>query len=123
MKVTIHDFIPGGTVLDYLSRPRFFYDPPHVIAQVESEHIGLSLEITGELAVPVGHKTYTNYIPPDVAEAIRAGNIEPSLFPWFALRLVVDGTAMDDIWTGDSLPKTEKALVSWLRKQAEKIRP
>lgn len=122
MKVTIHDFIPGGTVLDYLSRPRSFYNPPHVIAYLEGERTDLSLEITGELRVPVGDKVYTNHIPLDVAEAIRVGRVEPSLFPWFALRLVTDGAATDDVWTGDSLPKTEKALVSWLKEQVEKIR-
>lgn len=120
MKITIHDFIPGGSVLEYVTRPDRPYAPGLKVAEVEGEYVDLSLELTGDLKVESGGKTYTCYLPPQVADAVRKGEVKPLAFPRFALMLVVDDAVMEEVWAGDTLPKTKESLVQWLRRKAEK---
>jgi hypothetical protein len=98
----LHDFRPGADVYDYFTRGR---ESDGLVAELKGHRRSLALETVGELFVEHRGKAYTGSLPPGLAEKLRKGEVDPRLNPWFAVRLVAGGAAVDDLWVGHVLPK------------------
>lgn len=108
----VYDFRPSASIYDYFNVPR---EQQRTIATLKSPDAYLALEPTGALQVEYQGHTYTDQLPVDLIEHLKSGELEPSLAPWFVVRLLVNDEPIDDIWIDDSLPGSLVGLKELMR--------
>lgn len=110
----IHNFRPGADVFDYYVED---CQSDGLVAILRGPKLSLLLEATGELLVEYGGRRYTESLPRRLAELLKAGEVEARLNPWFAARVMVDNNVVDDVWVGEELPGSYKALKEFMLEQ------
>jgi hypothetical protein len=116
----IYDFVPGADALDYYVAGR---EPGGVVAELKNGSSSLVLEATGELRVTYNDRVYTESLPPRLVRLLKAGEVEASLSPWFAVRQVENGMAIDDVWTDGELPGSYSELKQLLIELKSQVQP
>lgn len=108
--VSVFDFKPGADAYEYCVEGSQF----GVVAELSGPKGSLVIEPAGEVLVVWRGRRFAPPLPRQVVEAVRAGEAEELLNPWFAVRLVVDGRAVDDVEVLDRLPAAREELVGLL---------